>query len=206
MWPLRIRMMGRHIIATSNGDVVVLENRLGARSRRFHPRGAAVLCARRVLFSWHRPGMRVAACERMTDKALVENLNRMLAEEHACAIRYATHAATVAGPYAEAVSARLKEISGDEVLHAEKLRDRILALGGTPTMQVSRDDLTPATTLAEILKINMEEERGAIESYTEILKKVSPSNVLLFQTIQEIIRDEQEHLEELEALREQPAR
>ena len=30
------------------------------------------------------------------------------------------------------------------------------------------------------------------------------SNVILFQTIQEIIRDEQEHLEELDALRHPP--
>jgi len=141
----------------------------------------------------------------MTEDALINDLNRMLAQEHACAIRYATHAATVTGPYAEAVAARLKEIAGDEVLHAEQLRDRILALNGTPTMQVSTEDLKPAHTLEDILKINIEEERGAIERYTAILKKMSPSNVILFQTIQEIIRDEQEHLEELEALREQPA-
>jgi hypothetical protein len=41
----------------------------------------------------------------------------------------------VAGTYSETVSARLKEIGTDEALHAEKLRDRILALGGTPTME-----------------------------------------------------------------------
>jgi bacterioferritin len=137
----------------------------------------------------------------MNNTTMVEDLNRMLAQEHACSIRYATHAATVTGPYAEAVTARLKEISGDEVLHAEKLRDRILALGGTPTMQVSTEDLKPAKTLEGILKINIEEETGAIESYKAILNNVSPANVILFQTIQEIIRDEQEHLEELEALR-----
>ena len=141
----------------------------------------------------------------MTDDVLIDDLNRMLAQEHACAIRYATHAAIVTGPYAEAVAARLKEISGDEVLHAEKLRDRILALDGTPTMQVSSEDLKSASTLEEILKINIEEELGAIKGYTAILEKISPSNVILFQTIQEIIRDEQEHLEELEALKGQPA-
>ncbi len=136
----------------------------------------------------------------MSDKALIDPLNRMLAQEHACAIRYATHAAIVNGPYAEAIAARLKEISGDEVLHAEKLRDRILALGGTPTMDVCKEDLKSATALEEILKINIDEEQNAIKGYTEILENISMSNVILFQTIQEIIRDEQEHLEELEAL------
>ena len=68
----------------------------------------------------------------MDDAKILQSLNRMLSQEHACAIRYATHAAIVAGPYSETVTARLKEIANDELLHAEKLRDRILALGGTP--------------------------------------------------------------------------
>ncbi len=137
----------------------------------------------------------------MNDTILIDALNRMLSQEHACAIRYATHAAMVTGPYAGAVATRLREISTDEVLHAEKLRGRILALGGTPTMAVRAEDLKPATTLADILSINIAEEIDAVKSYTEILSTVPPGNVILFQTMQEIIRDEQEHLEELEALR-----
>ena len=137
----------------------------------------------------------------MNDNELIDALNKMLAQEHACAIRYATHAAICAGPYSETVAARLQEISADETRHAVELRDRVLALGGQPTMRVSEDDLKPATTLEDILKINIEEERGAISGYTEILQSVPASNAILFQAIQNILRDEQEHLEELEALR-----
>ncbi len=137
----------------------------------------------------------------MENAKIIESLNRMLSQEHACAIRYATHAAVIAGPYSEIVSARLKEVATDELLHAEKLRDRILALGGTPTMKVRSEDLRSASTLEEILEINIEEEERAIRGYTEILEELSMTNVILFQTIQEIIRDEQEHLEELDALR-----
>jgi bacterioferritin len=132
---------------------------------------------------------------------IIEKLNRMLSQEHACAIRYATHASIVMGPYAESVKARLKEISGDEVRHAEMLRDRIVALGGTPNMEVRTQDLIPAKNLEEILKVNMAEEKAAIQAYTEILKEISPTNAILYQTIQDIIRDEQEHLEELENLK-----
>lgn len=137
----------------------------------------------------------------MSDQKTIDALNRMLAQEHACAIRYATHAAVVSGPYAEAVATRLKEIATDEQMHAEQLRERIVGLGGTPTMDVRKEDLKPATTLDEIIDVNMDEEKDAIRSYTEILEGLSPSNVILFQTIQEILRDEQEHLEELDALR-----
>jgi bacterioferritin len=131
---------------------------------------------------------------------LLEELNRMLAQEHACAIRYATHSAMVNGPSAEAVAARLKEISSDEIAHAEKLRKRILALGGTPTMDVQRDDLKAASTLKDILDINVLEERGAIEQYGRILETLPKLNVLLYETVEEILRDEQEHLEELRNL------
>tara|TARA_R110002110_G_scaffold400317_2_gene616684 strand:+ start:38887 stop:39309 length:423 start_codon:yes stop_codon:yes gene_type:complete len=134
------------------------------------------------------------------NKKIIDGLNKMLEQEHACAIRYATHAAVVSGPYSEAVMARLKEISGDEVMHAEKLRDRILALGGEPSMQVSTEDLVAARSLDKILTINIDEEKHAITAYTKLLADIPPENVILYQTIQEIIRDEQEHLEELEAL------
>jgi len=136
----------------------------------------------------------------MDTQKMIEQLNRMLSQEHACAIRYATHAACVTGPFAETVAARLKEISGDETLHAEKLRDRIVTLGGEPTMAVRTEDLKPAKKLDDIITINIAEEKDAIASYTKILEQIPIENVILYKTIEEIIRDEQEHLEELENL------
>jgi bacterioferritin len=134
------------------------------------------------------------------DRSIIESLNRMLAQEHACAIRYATHAATVSGPSAEAIAARLLEISTDEIAHAQKLRKRILSLGGVPTMDVARDELKASPTLKGILDINVLEERGAIEQYRKILETIPRLNVLLYATVEEILRDEQEHLEELQNL------
>lgn len=133
-------------------------------------------------------------------KIIIHALNKILEQEHACAIRYATHAAVITGPYSESVSARLKEIAGDEIDHAEKLRDRITALGGVPSMKVSTEDLKYADTLEAILAINIQEERDAIIAYEQVFKITPVENVILYQTLQELIRDEQEHLEELEDL------
>ena len=128
---------------------------------------------------------------------LIEVLNRMLAKEHACAIRYATLAAMVIGPYVGAVSARFQEIASDEIAHAGKLRKRICALGGTPTLAVDGGEGPAAVTLGEMIEANLEEERGAIEEYTRILGTVPRLHVLLYRTIEDILMDEQEHLEEL---------
>lgn len=135
------------------------------------------------------------------NKVLIEKLNDILRQEHACMIRYATHAAVITGPSAESVKARLQEISDDERDHAVKLRDRIVALGGKPSMGVHEKDLVEAYDLETILKINIKEEADAIKQYQEILKMIPESDVILYETIRDIIEDEQEHQEELNRLR-----
>ena len=131
------------------------------------------------------------------DKVL-KLLNDALAQEHACQIRYRTHAALVTGPYSEAIESRLKEIAEDEKEHADMLRDRITSRGGVPTIDVAREDLIPASTFKQILEININEEKRAIALYRGILNLIESEEAILYQTIQRIIKDEQGHLEELE--------
>jgi bacterioferritin (cytochrome b1) len=73
------------------------------------------------------------------------------------------------------------------------LRDRITALGGTPTMEVAKNDLIPAKTLKEILDVNINEEKKAIALYRSLLKMVEHDEVILYEAIEHIIEDEQEH-------------
>jgi bacterioferritin len=139
----------------------------------------------------------------MDREKILKSLNEALAQEHGCYVRYKTHAAVITGPYAEAVSNRLKEIAADESEHAEKLRDRITALGGEPTMETAKEELIAAVNLKQILAINLKEEAKAIDHYKSILKMVDrQEEVLLYEVIEDIIEDEQEHREELSRLQE----
>ena len=124
-------------------------------------------------------------------------LNDVVSQEHACQIRYLTHAAVITGPYAEAVAARLKEIAEDEKTHAAQLRDRITALAGTPTMEIATKDLIPATTLKDILRVNIAEEEAAIKMYRSMLDSVGHDGTILYETIEDILKDEQEHEERI---------
>ncbi|MBI3990392.1 MAG: hypothetical protein HY347_12350 [candidate division NC10 bacterium] len=138
----------------------------------------------------------------MDKKKMLEMLNKALTMEHACYIRYLTHAAVLTGPYAEPVATRLKEIGQDEAGHAEKLRDRIVALGGTPTLEVEKAEGMMATELTKILAINIKEEESAIQMYQTILKEIPhDQETLLFETVEHILTDEMEHLEELTRLK-----
>jgi len=138
----------------------------------------------------------------MDKEKVLKALNNALAQEHACYIRYMTHAAVVRGPYAGAVASQLKEIAGDEAEHAKKLRERIVGLGGTPTMRVEEKDLIMASSFKEILEVNLKEEDKAIEMYSSVLREIGQEVGLLFETIEDILQEEQENKQELERLKE----
>lgn len=138
----------------------------------------------------------------MDKDKMVKALNQALAQEYACYIRYKTHASVITGPYAPGVSARLDEIAEDEEQHAQHLRDRIVALGGTPVMAPEASDLIPATKLKDILSVNIKEERKAIAMYQKLLNAIPREQRILYETIEHILEDEMEHLEELERLQE----
>ncbi len=136
----------------------------------------------------------------MDTAKIIKALNHALVQEHACAVRYMTHAELVTGLSAESVSARLKEIGGDEWDHAQKLRSRITALGGTPAVEMSKVEI--ATETNKILDINIREEKDAIVMYQALLRLIPKLKLLrLYETIEDIIQDEEEHLEELTRLR-----
>lgn len=134
----------------------------------------------------------------MDTQEMIGLLNEALAQEHACIIRYLTHAAVVKGVFHEPVKTRLTEIATDEQLHAGLLRDRVVGLGGIPTTAVR--EVKMATTIPEILAINIEEEKAAIVMYQGMYAKVPEGEVLLRQTLEQLIRDEQEHVQELTQL------
>jgi bacterioferritin (cytochrome b1) len=128
---------------------------------------------------------------------LIGALNQMLAKEHGCAIRYATYAALVSGPFVDPLSSRFQEMASDELVHAGLLRKRICGLGGTPTMEVDGGRLQTDATLADMVKTGVLEEREAIRDYGIILETIPKMQVLLYRTLEDILRDESEHLEEL---------
>ena len=124
----------------------------------------------------------------MDKKKLIEELNHALTTEYQAYIQYLSHADIQKGFDGEAVRALLTHISEEELKHAKMLRERIVALGGTPSM-----DIAPrknAVKPAEVLKINIQEEVDAIEMYSRILKLIDREDVMLEHEIRHILKDE----------------
>ena len=131
------------------------------------------------------------------DKVL-KMMNEGLQMEYASQIQYLTQAAITSGPYAEGLIARFKEIASDETEHAQILRDRIAALGGVPTIKVSEIQIHKDSLQA--VKINLKYERDTVTFYRKLLNLIPHEEVILYEAIEHVLQDSQEHVEELERI------
>ncbi len=133
------------------------------------------------------------------DKAkIIQLMNEGLEMEYASYIQYVTQAAITTGAYAEGLIARFEEIASDEAEHAKILRSRIAALGGTPTTKVG--EIKVHKDSMQAVKINLRYERDTVEFYRKLLNLIPHDEVILYEAIEHILQDSQEHVEELERL------
>ena len=131
-------------------------------------------------------------------KKLVAMLNEGLEMEYASYIQYLTQAAITKGPYAEALIARFEEIASDEAEHAKILRQRIVAMGGTPTTKIGEIQVHEESLKA--VQINLKYEKDTVEFYRKIFNLIPPDHPILYEAIEHILEDSEEHVEELERL------
>ncbi|MDD5457650.1 MAG: ferritin-like domain-containing protein [Candidatus Margulisbacteria bacterium] len=137
---------------------------------------------------------------------LIDMLNKALELEHAARIQYLAHAETITGLNSEPLRARIKEIAGDEANHEEKFRTLIGDyLNGVPVMSLA--PTKTARGIDNIIEINIEGEKSAVDFYKQIYKKVTDHKeelVYTFETLEHTIRhiiiEEEEHIVELEQL------
>ncbi|MDD5254449.1 MAG: ferritin-like domain-containing protein [Candidatus Omnitrophica bacterium] len=137
---------------------------------------------------------------------LITMLNKALTLEHAARIQYLAHAELIKGLGAEKIIERIKEIASDEEKHEGIFRNLIGSyLDGEPTMKLA--ETHPAQETEKILKINLKNEKEAIDFYKEIYRKITENKDGLryeFETLEHEVRhviiDEQEHVVELSLL------
>ncbi len=137
---------------------------------------------------------------------LINMLNKALEMEQAANVQYLSMAELVDGLNAEPIIERLQEIAGDEQGHAVKLRTLINDyLDGVPSMALA--PTKKASTIEEILKANLKDEKEAVDYYLQVHTKIAElKNELAYayQTLEHDVRhiltEEQEHIAELRRL------
>lgn len=128
---------------------------------------------------------------------VIEHLNRALSLEYSAVVQYNQHRFLLTGKdrlvYADFFSEQSKEARD----HAQNLGDKIVALGGVPTVEPAL--IRQATSLAEMLQQDLELEREALDAYLQAWDTAEGMRGLRFW-LEDIIRSEQLHIDELEKL------
>jgi bacterioferritin len=138
---------------------------------------------------------------------LVEQLNSALADEWLAYYQYWVGAKVIKGPMRGAVAAELLEHAADELRHAEMLAERIIQLGGAPLL--SPEEWYKATgcgydapedpAVRAVLAQNIAGEQCAISAYQKLLDGLRGKDEVTFAMIAEVLADEVEHEEDLQA-------
>ena len=144
----------------------------------------------------------------MNVKELLGLLNQAFADEWLAYYQYWLGAKVVKGPMKDAVMAELLQHAADELRHADMLTMRIIQLGGTPVTEPKKwYDVThcgydaPDDPFVEtILNQNIKGEQCAISVYKSLLETTFGKDPVTYNMVVQILQDEVEHEEDLQAL------
>ena len=141
---------------------------------------------------------------------LIKMLRSAFSDEWLAHYQYWVGAKVVKGPMKDAVIAELVQHAADELRHADMLALRIIELGGMPVTkpetwykETGCGYSAPDDPYVEtILKQNVEGERCAITSYSNLLKKTKDTDPVTYNMVLQILHDEVAHEEDLQNLSE----
>ena len=129
-------------------------------------------------------------------KRLLEGLNVDLAHEYAAVIQYRTYASAVTGPYRQELRAFFSSEIPDELGHAQLLADKIVALGGQPTVQPA--PVKSTEDAREMLRNSLADEEATVQRYIERRKQAEDAGEAgLAVDLDDVIADETKHRDEL---------
>jgi bacterioferritin len=127
-----------------------------------------------------------------TSKELLDLLNEAIAREIQVSVQYLWQHVQWAGVKGFAVKDELKKIAIAEMKHAEKIAERLVALGGRPTTKPS--PILVGDTLKEMLETDRKDEEGAIALYRKIVAVArKEGDSVTERMFQEILADEEDH-------------
>jgi bacterioferritin len=136
----------------------------------------------------------------MDKKKVIEMLNQGIELEHAAYMQFSYQALSLTGVENLPLREMLEEEAGNELGHARKLAERVVALGGVPSQKIPPFKI--GKTAKEMIRLNIEREKKAIDLYRKLLRltHMQAGYELIYYLALQILGDEMEDLEEFEAL------
>ena len=134
-----------------------------------------------------------------SNKELINVLNSLLEYEYKAMMQYLQNSYLVRGPRRETVKAWLQKMAAEEMMHAAKVADKIVTLGGTPSLNIPA--VRVASSVTDIIKLSYETETGAAESYRKALPLIEKTGDLHLKLLAEqMVADSQGEAEEIKKM------
>jgi len=137
---------------------------------------------------------------------VIKLLNEALATELVCVLRYKRHYFMAGGIHAAPVANEFLEHANEEMLHADRIAERIVQLRGEPNFspdgltERSHAEYVEGTTLKEMIREDLIAERIAIESYREMVGYLGDHDPTTRRMLEDILASEEEHADDLSSL------
>ena len=133
---------------------------------------------------------------KITMKKLLAELNKDLEWEYAAAVQYVQHAAMINGAQFDSIQKELLLHAQEEMQHAVMLAEQIDYLGGVPTVEVEKREIS--SNSVEMIKQDLAGEDNAITRYK---KRIGQAEALkeygLRRMLEDILIQEEEHKRDL---------
>ncbi len=132
----------------------------------------------------------------MTNTEFIKKLNKALEWEYAAAIQYLQHAAVIKGAEYTAIGKELLIHSKEEMNHGVLVAEIIADLGGTPTANPEKREVSDNSKT--MLEQDLAGEEIAITLYKELIEMVQDLKEYGYKTTLEgILVEEEEHRRDL---------
>jgi len=135
----------------------------------------------------------------MKNKELIGLLNQAIELEHQAYLQYYYQSLHLKGMETAPLRAMLATEADAELGHAKALAERVVALGGEPSMKIAPVKI--GKTPKEMIRYNLDREAKAIALYRKIVKLLHGTQgfELVYVLVLRILGDELKDVEEFEA-------
>jgi bacterioferritin len=136
-------------------------------------------------------------------KRAIDLLNKVLASEIVCVLRYKRHFYMAHGINAEPIAQEFLQHANDEQLHVDQVALRITQLGGGPDfnpagiLDRSAAQYSEGTTLVSMIEEDLLAERVVIMWYADIARWFGDADPTTRRLMEDLLAKEEEHADDL---------
>lgn len=140
----------------------------------------------------------------MNKEKVLETLNQILEHELSGVVRYTHYSFMIFGHNRIPIISWLRSQATESLMHASTVGEHITSLGGHPSLKIASLLETQKHKINDILLESLQHEKAQMVLYRNLLELVQDEHISLEEYSREMIRDEQEHINEVEKMIKSP--